>query len=444
MGVVPEGLAAADLIGSGRPALVAALQNATGDGLVGISFNPPNMSNPVTFDSGGFWASSVAIADLNGDGKLDIAVSNYGCSGNCGPTTVGVLLGRGDGTFQPVKTYKLGTSLATGVAIGDLNHDGKPDLVVAAFGRIVVLLGKGDGTFGAAVSFPVLDFGFNSLALADMNGDGNLDVVACGDQSVVVFLGNGKGRLGTAQEYYSGVSSGGIANSVAVADLNGDGKPDVAVANYPDSKAGILLNQGNGTLLPVVTYDLGAQDGWAVALSDVTGDLKPDLVVAGAFGTASLLVNNGDGTFQAPIVYTLAHSANAIIMADLNNDRRPDLTISDGGFYAWTVLHTSTIPLLNTTTTETSSKNPTVVGQTIKLTATVASSQGNPQDGELVTFKDGANVLGTAALRAGVASLNVSTLAVGHHYLSAHYPGNSDFLRPSASQAFEQVVTKSQ
>jgi uncharacterized protein (DUF2141 family) len=206
----------------------------------GLGFAPV-----VDYDSGGDYAYSVAVADVNGDGRPDLLITNF-CTGvpNC-HGTVSVLLGNGEGTFQTAVTYESGGFWAYAVAVADVNGDGKPDLLVENLcpnsgncngGAVGVLLGNGDGTFQAAVSYGSGGYvpqccGSYSLAVADVNGDGRLDVlvanpcegVGCSDGAngtVGVLLGNGDGTFQTAVTY----GSGGIyATSVAVADVNADG-----------------------------------------------------------------------------------------------------------------------------------------------------------------------------------------------------------------------------
>jgi len=175
----------------------------------------------VTYGSGGLYARSVAVADVNGDGKPDLAVANLCLTEyNCPNGLVGVLLGNGDGTFQTAVTYGSGGYYAMSVAVADVNGDGKPDLVVAnnctsgdfsngctdPSGTVGVLLGNGDGTFQAAVTYGSGGYYSSSVAVADVNGDGKPDLVvanecadtSCTNGSVGVLLGNGDGTFQAA------------------------------------------------------------------------------------------------------------------------------------------------------------------------------------------------------------------------------------------------------
>ena len=209
----------------------------------------------VTFASGGYGASAVAVADVNGDGVPDVLVANT-CvsSSNCANGTVSVLLGKGNGTFKSPVTYSSGGQAAVSIAVADVNGDGKLDLLVAnqtgesnGDGSIGVLLGNGNGTFQPAVTYDAGDSVTSSLAVADLNGDGKPDVVLAnsGRGTVTVLLANGGGTFQQAVVYGSG---GEIPVSVAVADLNGDGNPDIIVANWYSGTLGVLLRKGNGTL----------------------------------------------------------------------------------------------------------------------------------------------------------------------------------------------------
>jgi FG-GAP-like repeat len=324
---------------------------------------------PVTYSSGGRNSESVAVADVNGDGKPDILVTNL-CGGytntTCPPETVSVLLGNGDGIFQAAVPYNSGASGASAVAVADVNSDGKPDLIVgfSAYvnpfnaSAVSVLLGNGDGTFQTAQLFSSGGLGVHSVAVADVNGDGKPDLLVANqaDGTVAVLLGNGDGTFQTAQAFGTG---GQNVFSVAVADVNSDGKPDLLVTNFCGSSSicgpqgisspgsvSVLLGNGDGTFQAAAPYGSGGELTYGLAVADVNGDGKPDLLVAnfcaagvsncgqvGTFSTGSVgvLLGNGDGTFQAASSFgSGGYGALSVAVADVNGDGKPDVQVTNG------------------------------------------------------------------------------------------------------------------
>ena len=246
------------------------------------------------------YAFSVAVGDFNGDGKADLAVANECPEINCNTGAVSVLLGNGDGTFQAARSYSSGGYEAYAIAVGDVNNDGKADLIVTngcqspnhcANGVVGVLLGNGDGTFQSAQSYSSGGVVASSVAIADVNGDGNLDLVVtnqcldstCAGGGVSVLLGNGDGTFQAAQSYATG---GFTAVSVAIGNFNGDQKLDLAVANQCQTlqncngNVGVLLGNGDGTFQAAQSYASGGYTAVSVAVGDFNGDHKTDLVVA--------------------------------------------------------------------------------------------------------------------------------------------------------------------
>ena len=247
---------------------------------------------------------SVATADFNGDGKLDLSVVNFG------DNTVSILLGNGDGTFQAQVDYATATD-PSWVAVGDFNKDGKMDLTVAngtdSSGNMVsVLLGNGDGTFQARVDYQAGrgSFPANSVALGDFNRDGNLDV-AVGNYgpdfltgSVSILLGNGDGTFQAHMDYLAGINPIGVL----VGDFNRDNNLDLAVPNNNGDTVSILLGNGDGSFETAV-YNVAA--GPRVGLiADFNSDGNLDLALAALVtNNLSILLGNGDGTFQTHVDY---------------------------------------------------------------------------------------------------------------------------------------------
>jgi hypothetical protein len=266
---------------------------------------------------------SLAVADVNRDGKLDLIVANN-TDGN-----VGVLLGDGTGSFLNQMTFASGpTPIA--VAVADVNGDGKPDILVANYGSssVSVLLGNGNGTFQNPQSFAT---GNEPIALttADVNGDGKQDILVANYSSgtVSVLDGNGDGTFQPQQTF----AAGAHPISIAAADLNLDGKPDIAVSNYTSSTVSVLLGTGGGSFSSPQTFAVGRKPR-SIVVSDINTDGKPDLIVVNKTdGAASILLGNGDGTFQAQITSYVGASPNAVAVADVNGDGKEDLIVADGG-----------------------------------------------------------------------------------------------------------------
>ena len=265
----------------------------------------------------------VATGDLNADGVPDLAVANDADG------TVSILLGNPDGTFQTAVSYSAGPSPVS-IATGDYNGDGAQDLAVANFdwsSQINVLPGNGDGTFRTAVSYSLATYRPSSVVSGDFNGDGALDlaVATVNDSinggSIAILFGNGDGTFQEAVAYPGGV----WALSLVAADFNEDKRLDLAFANYADgfgSSVSVVLGNGDGTFQGMVGYLVGQGVG-AIAVGDLTGDGKLDLAVND--NSATCLFGNGDGTFQKSSTSNGTFSNLAVVLADFNKDGKLDV-----------------------------------------------------------------------------------------------------------------------
>jgi len=395
----------------------------------------------VIYPSGGFTAMSVAIADFNGDGIPDLLVANRYANGYTSPLTM--LLGNGDGTFQPaiIVPSCVGCS-AVKIAAADVNGDGKADLI-AAFSNppwLIVELGNGDATFGAQWLTGAGSGELSSVAVADVDLDGKLDVLvtnhycgtACTSEhgSVAVFLGHGDGTFQDPVTYDAG---GNYTNDLAVADLNGDGIPDVAVANLGSGVLGIMLGNGDGTLRPAVSRNPGVVPS-SVGIADVNRDGKPDLLAGG--GALALLLGNGDGTFGAAVTYDAAGGTLAV--GDVNHDHKPDV-LTAGVYMMGMLLNNSGAPPTNISLVST--VNPANIKQLVTYTATVTSQSGNAINGT-VTFKDGGSTIGTVPLSNNRASQGAAYAnnQVGTHQITASYSGELRVVKGSRSAILDEYV----
>jgi FG-GAP-like repeat/Bacterial Ig-like domain (group 3) len=344
-----------------------------------------------------------AISDLNGDGFADVATANAGFS----VSSMGVLLGNGDGTFQSVVTYPTGV-FTSGILIADFNQDGIPDIAAMSQGSgndgdVSIFIGNGDGTFQNPIVnnlgiFPVaivtgdfdrdgaldiasIDYfaasvyislgngdgtfkfpvpysvgsGPYSIASADFNNDTFVDLAVVNDDTstVSVLLGNGDGTFQTQRIFPTGFQ----VEFVATGDLNADGNQDIVVANYADSTAGVLLGNGDGTFQPQVPYSVG---GYAsgLAIADLDGDGALDIAVScNVPARVDVLYNRGDGTFRAAQEFNVtARTSFQLSVGDLNGDGAPDIISED--------ITTSIAVLINGTTATATLTDVAVPGST--------------------------------------------------------------------------------
>jgi FG-GAP-like repeat/Abnormal spindle-like microcephaly-assoc'd, ASPM-SPD-2-Hydin len=262
----------------------------------------------------------IAAGDFNGDGKLDLATTNNASN------TVSILLRNGDGTFRAPVDYATGTS-PLGIVAGDFNGDGKLDLAVVDQGEISIFLGNGDGTFQARTTMNARGFG---ICTGDFNGDGILDLATAdfGQNSghVVILLGKGDGTFQPGVEY----SAGDSPTTVEAADLNGDGIPDLVVGNYSVNGGTVLIGKGDGSFgAPTYLTSLGS----SATVADFNGDGKPDIAVADVSAdTVAIWLGNGDGTFQLfPNVFQSGQSVQGLAAGDFNNDGAMDLVLAAFG-----------------------------------------------------------------------------------------------------------------
>jgi len=347
VGSQPNVVAVGDFNGDGIPDL--AVVNGAADTVSVLLGNgngtyTPAPGSPIAV---GDAPDSVAVGDFTGDGKADLAVVN------ASDDTVSILLGNGNGTFSAAtgSPIAVGTQPAD-VAVGDFTGNGKLDLAVTNFNdnTVSVLLGNGDGTFTPAPGSPIaVGTSPYGVAVADFNGDGKPDLAICnsGSNSVSVLLGNGDGTFTAAPGSPVSVGSGPFAE--AVGDFNGDGKPDLAVANYNDSTVSVLLGNGDGsfTTAPGSPIPVGINP-YSVTVADFNGDGNADIATANiSSDTTSVLLGNGNGAFSAALDSPIAVGTgpDAVTEADLTGDGKPDLVVSNAGSNTLSVLLNDFTPI---------------------------------------------------------------------------------------------------
>ncbi len=273
------------------------------------------------FESGASSPGCLATGDFNGDGYPDLVVANH-------YQTLAVLINKGDGTFKAPVTYTTDFYVTGCVAVADFNGDKKLDLLAVGgddLGNgLALLLGNGDGTFSSPIYTPTSLAGASlSVAVGDLNGDGNLDLFVGGNGSSEDIFGDGKGHF--QDGHYQNASG----FDVALADFNGDGNLDAAATDDSGGTVSILLGNGDGTFqMPQVYNRINVPTG--IALADFNRDKKLDLAVA-VYNDASalILLGNGDGTFTIGQEWSADLSPGKVIVQDFNKDGNVDLALSD-------------------------------------------------------------------------------------------------------------------
>jgi hypothetical protein len=329
----PYGLAAGDFNGDGKPDLAV---GSVVDNVVEVLIN----KGDGTFEAAvsytvGLEPLSVAVGDFNRDGNLDLVV----CDG--AGNKVSILLGNGDGTFRKAVDYGAGIG-PSDVVVGDFNGDGKLDLAVSdqTSSKVSILLGNGDGTFQPTVGYATIP-GPLSLGLGDLNGDGSLDLVMVGQggnrrwkapalpdwapKNIGVLLGNGDGTFRQGEQR----SVGQDADSLILADLNGDGKLDLAVADY-DQGVFVLLGNGNGTFGEAIGHKVEGHPLWLVA-GDFNRDGNLDLATANDQDDAGILLGRGDGSFEPTTYFDTGTLPAAVVAASFTSDGALDLAVTNAG-----------------------------------------------------------------------------------------------------------------
>ena len=269
-------------------------------------------------------ANALAAAPLVAGGPLDLALTNG--------TDLQILIGNGDGTFQPPVSYTAGT---TPDAVAPLALDnGTQLLLVANFAsnNVSILQADASGTLSPLATLPT-GSGPNGFAVGDFgNGHQDFAVANHNDNTVSVFMGDGDGTFAPGATLATG---SGPANEIAIGDFNGDGKLDLATANVNDGTVSVFLNNGNGTFAAPATYAVGASPSCIAAGAFAPG--PPSLAVCTSNGVA-IVPNNGDGTFGATVNFDIGTGPNGLAVGDLTGNGTLDVVTADQNGNSATIL----------------------------------------------------------------------------------------------------------
>jgi hypothetical protein len=466
-----------------------------------FSTGPTTTLSPVTiggtpYSFQGF--TSFGFGDFNSDGNTDMILVLPGPIANGLAPYWGFMLatGKGDGTFNnpvlvPLPNFVVGGANDDGanvsnLLVADVNGDGKPDLIYnytdtafatqVQYAGIAVQLSNGDGTFqvpqtiqtysgtglGYLYQFPILAYAGTAIqgGKADLFAVQSTAGTSGTSTKLLMYPGNGDGTFGAATtppaaDNFAAPSSGSVLSAIVLADMNGDGKPDLVTLGEANSgeqaELAISLGNGDGTFNSptIVDFGNGLSLGDSLAVADFNGDGKLDVAVGGANPPldTGIFFGNGDGTVQSfNAGNSLVEPAQAInlsggggqaLVDDINGDGKPDLILGSVVLINNGVTTSSLTP---TSTALTASATSIATGQSVTFTATVSASS-TPSG--TVTFYDGTTSLGEGTLNgSGVATYATTALSAGSHSITAAYGGNSTFA-PSTSAATTVMVSTS-
>jgi len=369
-------LALGDLNGDGKPDLVTTsyyedkVSILLGDGMGNFS--------PSSTLTTGARPSAVAIRDFNGDGKLDLAVTRDFS------TTVSILLGTGTGSFSAPTNFTVGNNPLV-LVVADFNNDGKLDLATGNDGSNTISILLGDGNGGFAPVTPLPGIRATSMVATDLNHDGKLDLAISNtaNNKLTIVLGNGNGGFGAANNF----DGGSQLKAIGAADFNGDGHQDIVVTNYSDANTpafvAMLLGNGAGSFGAATKFSVPSGP-FSIAVADLNGDGYFDVATANAnqnSSNISVLLGDGGGNLGVPTNFNTGTLPNAVVARDVNLDGVPDLVVTSSPNVATLLNGCGGAPTPTPTPTPSPSPTPTPVptpGPGDVVISQVYAGAGNP------------------------------------------------------------------
>ena len=380
----PEAVAVGDVNGDGHNDVVM---------VTSFDFDPDNdyhlfvflqntsgeLDPPITYVTSGTYTQrpiSVAVGDVNNDGRTDVVVGEA-------DARIEVFLQNGSGSLDPPTAYA--TSDSRSIKIADLNDDGLLDVVGIGWGTdtVSIYFQNASGTLNPSVTYSVTHGGYDEVDVGDVNHDGLTDIIVMSGQlysvpNIGVLLQQEGGTFGSPVYYEVGIDE--LTSGVAVGDVNGDGFQDVVVTyggNDPDSRIGVFFQNGSGTLDPVVSY--GSYDcPEPVVIADVSQDGRQDIIVAhGGWHALGVYTQWEDGILAPEALYDLpyatAYNPQGLVVGDINGDGHPDVVIADYNHGLVVLYHRKDEPDISVSPSQVSF-GPVALGDTVSSTVTIQNA----------------------------------------------------------------------